>query len=164
MENGDTYIIQGFTGTYSFSFLAKVLHALDTPFTYTVIEYPVRVDSVRVRGTLRTKADWPAFILRPHPKTKNAVIEIGVRLHDLSLKGARIVSDTYIGYIGQQVTLHIKAHVDADPVNVCISTMIRHISKQNNNENFYTGVEFTETSLEAKMAISYLLSAQTSAT
>ena len=161
IENGETYIVQGFTGKHSFSFLAKVLHAMDTPFTYTLIEYPVRVDSVRVRSALRTKTDWPACILRPHPKTKNAFVEIGVRLHDLSLRGARVVSDAYIGYIGQQITLHIKAHVNGDPVNIALTAAIRHISRQNNTDNFYTGVEFIETSLEGKMAISYLLSSQT---
>ena len=163
IEDGDTYIVQGFTGKHSFSFLAKILHAIDTPFTYSLIEYPVRVDSVRVRSALRTKSDWPACVLRPHPKTKNAFIEIAVRIHDLSLKGARVVSDAYIGYIGQQITLHIKAQVNADAINVSVQAAIRHISKQNDSSNFYTGVEFAETSLEGKMAISYLLSTQPAA-
>ena len=33
-----TYIVQGFTGQYSFSVRAKVVHALDTPFSFTILE------------------------------------------------------------------------------------------------------------------------------
>ena len=160
IENGETYIVQGFTGKHSFSFLAKVLHAIEAPFACTIIEYPMRVDSVRVRSTLRVKSDWPAFLLRPNPKNKNAPIEIPVRLHDLSMKGARVVSDTYIGYIGQKITLQIKANVNLDVINTCLEAEIRHISQQNSTSSFYTGVQFGETNLEQKMAVNYLMSMQ----
>ncbi len=160
IENGQTYIVQGFTGKHSFSFLSKILHAIDAPFACTIIEYPMRVDSVRVRNALRVKSDWPAFLLRPNPKIKGAFIEIPVRLHDLSLKGARVVSDMYIGYIGQKITLQIKAQLQSDTVNVCVDAEIRHISQQNGSAQFYTGVQFAETTLEQKMPINYLMSVQ----
>lgn len=160
IENGETYIVQGFTGKHSFSFLAKVLHAIDAPFSCTIMEYPMRVDSVRVRSTLRVKSDWPAFLLRPNPKNKNTFIETPIRLHDLSMKGARVVSDAYVGYIGQKITLQIKANVNSDAVNIVLEAEIRHISQQDSNSSFYTGVQFGETSLEQKMAVCYLMSMQ----
>ena len=161
IQNGETYIVQGFTGKHSFSFLAEILHAIDAPFACTLLEYPLRVDSARIRSTLRIKSDWPAFLLRPNPKMKNAFLEIPVRLHDLSLKGARVVSDAYIGYIGQKISLKIKADVNSDTVNICLDAEIRHISQKSSSENFYTGIQFSETSLEQKMAINYLMSMQT---
>jgi hypothetical protein len=81
-------------------------------------------------------------------------------LHDLSLKGARVVSDVYVGYIGQKIILQIKANVDNDLVNTTLEAEVRHISQKNNDPNFYTGVQFGETNLEQKMVITYLMRMQ----
>ena len=161
IKNGETYIVQGFTGKHSFSFLAKILHAIDAPFSCTIIEYPLRLDSVRVRSALRVKSDWPAFLLRPNPKIKDAFIENPVRLHDMSLKGARVVSDSYIGYIGQKIQLRIKVQVNGDLVATSVEAEIRHISQQSNSSQFFTGVQFSQTALDQKMAINYLMSMHT---
>jgi hypothetical protein len=160
IQNNETYIVQGFTGQYSFSFLAHIVHAIDAPVACTILEYPMRVDSVRVRGSLRVKSDWPAFLLRPHQKLKNTFIEIPLRLHDLSLKGTRVVSDVYVGFIGQKIMLQIKALVHDELVDITLDAEVRHISQRNNDSRFYTGVQFGETTLAQKMAINYLMSMQ----
>ncbi len=120
----------------------------------------MRVDSERVRSTLRVKSDWPACLMRPHLKFKNTFVEVPLRLHDLSLKGARVVSDAYVGYIGQKIILKINATVGSDTVQTTLEAEVRHVSQKSNDPRFYTGVQFGETTLEQKMAIHYLMSVQ----
>ena len=152
----ELYVFQGFTGKHAFSFSARAIQTFDKPIAYTLIEYPQRVDSELIRQEVRHKASCPAFVILPDENQPDLIREHNVTLHDLSLNGAKVVSEKSFGLVGDTITLHIAEKVHDEAINIYLHADIRHISNLGIDNLTHTGLRFRETTLQDKLLISYL--------
>jgi c-di-GMP-binding flagellar brake protein YcgR len=155
LEEGEICVVRGFTGQYEFSFLSKVLQTFQKPFAYALLAYPAQVDATLVRQSMRTKTSWPTTVQVP---AKNGAPEPGPQaatLVDISMQGAMIKTDTALSTVGDKVSVCIEMSFDNAPAPLNVVASVCHNNRSLKDNNFYTGLAFTNLSQQDKLLLNY---------
>lgn len=147
VREGHTFLVRGFIGQDAMAYRTRVLKAQLAPFPYLHLAYPDAVQSTRIRKSMRARV--------------NLVIAInGVggnsagRITDLSLGGARIISNAPFASPGEEVRLAFRIDPGGIEIYLNLRALVRASQAEPLEQSRHsTGVEFIELSEQDRLAL-----------
>ena len=134
---GDQVLVRLFSGQSAFSFTVFVKTIIKIPFPYLHLSFPGHILGQAIRKSQRIKTDINATV----SNNQNSAI-----ISDLSTTGARIVTDSSLGEPGTKIELSFTAEIYGKETPILLQCVIKslNISKENDQDKLYFGVEFID--------------------
>jgi c-di-GMP-binding flagellar brake protein YcgR len=142
LRDGQTFWVRGFIGKDALAFRTKVLKSQLSPFPYLHLDYPDKVQCMRVRKSVRVEVNLIAAI---QPQREGAP-QIAGSITDLSGCGARLITDEAFAGTGENLNVSFKVSQVGIEDYVKAGAVVRgvQIVEQNGRRRTATGIEFTE--------------------
>ncbi len=123
VKEGTYFNVKGFSGTWHYTFKAKVLKVYAQPYPHMHIEYPSQVYATKIRKALRATVNVPATLFNSLTKKHTPVI-----LKDLSVGGGQLALQESIGRKDTQYDLSFMVKLADDlEEEVCIKVIVRSL-------------------------------------
>ncbi|KKK53703.1 hypothetical protein LCGC14_3092140, partial [marine sediment metagenome] len=110
----------------------------ERPYHYLHLAYPQEIKFREVRGAARVKVELPAKVANLNdiqdPENFHS------RVLDISISGLKLATDTNIGRVGDELTIHISMHFAGVERNLSIQGVIRARLGSGGEENTYANV------------------------
>jgi len=150
---GDRVEMRFESGDSLFSFESRVERVCEQPFPYLHLSYPEGIQSSSTRRAMRVPVNDMAMML----VMEDAGRKLSVALADISLAGARLVSTSRLGDVGDRFSIEIPHHGHQGNERVILPCEIRYvrdeISANSGKRVHHHGVEFTGLSKRALVFI-----------
>jgi c-di-GMP-binding flagellar brake protein YcgR len=157
IEDGQSFLVRGFSGRTSYEFNAKMLFAAHSPYPHLHLSFPSRIECLTMRGALRVQPKLAGWI--EPMDTASDWIKIPAIVVDLSTSGARVHANKKIGHIGDQVKFAFDLPIDGEEQAFLISAVIRKsyedtVEKTLGGGHIMThGLEFIQPEGHVRMAL-----------
>jgi len=147
VDPGDRYFVSLQQGNAKVSFETRVIEVLTSPYPHLHTTYP---DVIRT-GSFRKDNRVPAPQTEMHLVLDSGETYLPISICNISVSGARLVSERLLGTINSQFQIDIQAGVGQPPVRV--GCMIRHIQETTEHglPSFHHGVEFIGMDAEVQL-------------
>lgn len=129
------------TGIATFS--SRIDAIGERPYSYLHLSYPRQVGFREVRGAARIKVELPAKVASLNELNEGQDFQSQVL--DISVSGLKLATDTNIGKVGDELTIHIAMHFAGVERKLSLDGVIRaRLGGQSDGVNFANvyGVQF----------------------
>lgn len=151
VREGQPFLVRGFVGKDAVAYKTKVLKSNLAPFAYLHLAYPDSVQSMRIRNSARVALELITSISRNGGKVTSATMV------DLSLGGARIMSVTSFGTVGDEVELAFRINPAGLDVYLKLNARIRIVNEDDPDGQVSTGLEFVNLSEQDRLYLSSMV-------
>ncbi len=148
VREGTHYNVKGFSGTWHYTFKAKVLKVYAQPYPHMHIEYPRLVNATRIRTALRATVNLPATLFDSLTQKHTQVI-----LKDLSVGGGQLTLKEAIGRKDSQYTLSFKIRLAEDMEESVQTQVIVRSLEADAKGACSMGVQFVELDKSARLLV-----------
>lgn len=148
VREGTHFNVKGFSGTWHYTFKARVLKVYAQPYPHMHLEYPKQVYATRIRTALRATVNLPATLFSTLTQKHTPVI-----LKDLSVGGGQLALQESIGRKDDQYTLSFKIRL-ADDAEETVNTEVIVRSLETDAKSACSmGVQFVELDRSARLLV-----------
>lgn len=147
VREGQVFLVRGFVGQDVLAYRTQVLKTQLHPFPYIHLAYPDRVQSMRIRKSVRIRVDIVAVISGPAGTSAG-------RISDLSLGGARVNTQVPFAERGDEVRLSFRIFPGGMNIYLNVRAIVRAVQQEQMEQTgVATGIEFIELSEQEKLAL-----------
>lgn len=125
-RQGQPLLMRVFNGTRAFAFTGSVLVIRYSPGAYLHLEWPKTVEGTEVRARHRVKVRLIAVASRPTPEGEADATP--VTIEDLSVGGARVLTEHLLGHIGEETVLAFRLKAGAGEATLKLRASIRTVT------------------------------------
>jgi c-di-GMP-binding flagellar brake protein YcgR len=157
IEDGQSFLVRGFSGRKTYEFNANVLFASAIPYPHLHLSFPKQIDCLTMRGALRIQPNLASRIeMMDAASTQGKIPAIVV---DLSTSGARVHANRQFGKVGDLVKVALRLPVDDEEQDLLIPAVIRNSYNETLTENLggaevmTYGLEFIQAEGGTRMAL-----------
>jgi c-di-GMP-binding flagellar brake protein YcgR len=157
IEDGQAFLVRGFSGRKSYEFNANVLLVSAIPYPHLHLSFPKQIDCLTMRGALRIQPKLASRIeMMGAASTQGKIPAIVV---DLSTSGARVHANRPFGKVGDLVKVAFRLPVDDEEQDLLIPAVIRNSNSETLTENLggaevmTYGLEFIQAEGGMRMAL-----------
>lgn len=124
VEDGENFLVRGFSGRKAYEFNANVLSASHTPYPHLHLSFPKQIECLAMRNALRIQPKLEGWV-----EQRNAASE-PIKVHavvvDLSTSGARVQASGKFGKVGDEVSVSFRLPVDDEEQVFSIPAVVRN--------------------------------------
>lgn len=156
VRDAQPFLVRAFSGLNVCAFKTKVLKSNHSPFPYLHLAYPDIVQVMRIRKAVRAHVQLITSISDQEGGKQLAAGKIV----DLSVGGARILSNAPIGSKDQKVFVSFKVKLDDIEEYIQVGAIIRALSQEdddNGRKVSVAGVQFEELAQSHRLIIMNLV-------
>ncbi len=154
---GESVVVRFESGDNLYAFESEVVYTTDAPFAYMHLKYPVGVQGVMTRRSVRLPVNDMAMMLVMEEDGR----KMSVALADISLAGARLVAGVRLGEVGDRFSIEIPHTHHGGAERVVLPCEIRYVREESSQTSgkrvFHHGVEFTGLSKKALVFIEHYI-------
>ncbi|WP_101759953.1 flagellar brake protein [Oceanicoccus sp. KOV_DT_Chl] len=111
----------------------------ERPYSYIHLSYPQEVVFREVRGAARVKVELPAKVAKVDEGDDSSGFQS--RVLDISVSGLKLATDTNIGRVGDELTIHITMYFAGIERELSLPAVIRaRLANANNEDQTYANV------------------------
>jgi c-di-GMP-binding flagellar brake protein YcgR len=148
VREGTHFNIKGFSGTWHYTFKARVLKVYAQPYPHMHLEYPKQVYATRIRTALRATVNLPATLFSTLTQKHTPVI-----LKDLSVGGGQLALQESIGRKDDRYTLSFKIRLADDAEETVKTEIIVRSLETDAKGTCSMGVQFVELDRSARLLV-----------
>ncbi len=147
VDPGDKFYVSLQQDDANVSFETRVIEVQTAPYPHLYTTYP---DTIRT-GLLRKSNRVPAPPTEMHLVMESGETNLPISMRNISVSGARLVSEQRLGAVNSQFQIDIQA--GAGQPRVRVGCMIRHVQEvtEKNRPSFHHGVEFIGMDAEVQL-------------
>ena len=140
LQAGEAVIVRAFTGRSAFAFSCSVRRSVTRASDFLLLSFPDTIDAVDVRSSPRFRVGLAA-----HVTTAGGPAPFPATIDDLSATGARIVCDSPLGDVGDELRVAFGFVLHDVPVKLALRAAIRTVD-ETEPLRYRHGVAFVEPS------------------
>lgn len=151
IKEGQQFLVRGFVGKDAVAYRTRVLKSQLSPFPYLHLAYPETVQSMRIRSSARVSVDLVASVSSPAGPG-------AARIADLSLGGARMISDRVVAKKGDEITVSFRINPAGLDVYISLKGRVRGVQQDETRRGqVATGVEFHNLSEQERLYLTNMV-------
>jgi c-di-GMP-binding flagellar brake protein YcgR len=157
VENGQVFLVRGFSGRKTYEFNAEVLSVSYIPYPLLHLAFPKQIDCMTMRRALRVKPNLAGWI--GSRDTASVPNRIPMIIVDISTSGARVHAKRQFGRLGEVVNVACRLPVDGEEQDFSIAAVIRNSYNEKLTESrggvdvVTFGLEFIQPQGRERMAL-----------
>lgn len=150
IKEGQQFLVRGFVGKDAVAYRTRVLKSNLAPFPYLHLAYPRTVQSMRIRSSARVPLQLVTAVLTEQGQRS-------ARIVDLSVGGARMISDAVFAQKGDEVKLAFRVNPAGMDVYMTVKAKVRAVQADDGAGQVTTGVEFTDLSEQERLYLTTMV-------
>lgn len=147
VDAGDRFYVSMKQSDANVTFETEVIAVLNTPYPHIHTSYPEEIRTGSLRKSNRvpvSPADIRLVMDKDEPETPISILNI-------SVSGARLVSEKRLGVVDNQLQIDIRAGAGHPPVRVSCMIIYVQEMRENNHPIYHHGVEFIGMDAETQL-------------